>query len=131
MTYKKDFPTRLTKVDALMLDDHWYLSEGDICYFLGEYTAREGFSFSATNDLILNLKKGVDRRGRPGWRYKERAIRVAATAFRDALPQPPEMKALHSFRFHHLPQKTTLVMTTASSGCCKPFIQHHYWTLEN
>ena len=89
MTYKRGFPTLLTKVDATTLNDHCYLTEQDECYFLGEYTARAGFSFGPTNDLISNLKKGVDRRGKPEWRYKERAIQQAATAFRDALPPPP------------------------------------------
>jgi predicted amidophosphoribosyltransferase len=49
--------------------------------FLGEYTARKGFSFSATNQLVLNFKKSVDRRGRPEWQHKERAIREVGQAF--------------------------------------------------
>ena len=60
--------------------------------FLGEYTARQGYTYSPTNDLILNFKKPPDRRGRPEWRYKEQAIQRAATAFRRALgAEPPQM----------------------------------------
>ena len=92
MTYKKDFPTLLTRVDALMLADHWYLTEEDVCYFLGEYTAKKGFTFSATNNLISNLKKGMEKKGLPEWKYKEIAIQHAATALRDALPPPPGIK---------------------------------------
>jgi predicted amidophosphoribosyltransferase len=77
------FPHRLTKIDDLSRPDHSYLSAADDCYFLGEYTARKGYAFSSTNQLILNLKKGMDRRDRPGeWAYKGRAIRTAAEALR-------------------------------------------------
>jgi len=79
------FPRRLTKIDDLSRPDHSYLTSEDECYFLGEYTARKGFGFSSTNHLILNLKKKMDRRGRPEWRYKEQAIQTAAQAFRASL----------------------------------------------
>jgi hypothetical protein len=85
MTSDDTFPNRLTEIDDLTRADHWYLTEDDVCYFLGEYTAREGFAYSATNHLILNFKKGMDRRGRPEWRYKERNIKMAGAAFRRAL----------------------------------------------
>jgi hypothetical protein len=64
----------LTKVDDLLRGDHYYLDEADDCYFLWEYTARAGFAHSTTNNLILNLKKPMDRRGRSEWWYKEQAI---------------------------------------------------------
>jgi hypothetical protein len=76
------FPNRLTEIDDLSRPDHSYLSAADNCYFLGEYTARKGFAFSVTNQLIINLKKGMDRRNRPEWPYKARAIRTAAEALR-------------------------------------------------
>lgn len=74
------FPRRLTKIDELTLGDHSYLASEDRCYFLGEYTARKGFSHSATNNLIINLKKPIDRRRTAQWQWKERAIRDAANA---------------------------------------------------
>jgi hypothetical protein len=76
---------RLTKIDDLTRPDHSYLAAADDCYFLGEYTARKGFAFSTTNQLIFNLKKGVERRGKPEWQYKERAIQTAAAALRASL----------------------------------------------
>ena len=85
MTSGGTFPNRLTEVDDLTRPDHSYLTEDDHCYFIGEYTARQGFAYSATNSLILNFKKTLDRRGRPEWRYKERALQTAAAAFRRAL----------------------------------------------
>jgi hypothetical protein len=85
MTSAGTFPQRLTKIDDLARPDHFYLTPADECYFLGEYTARKGYAFSATNQLILNFKKSMDKRGTAQWRYKERAIDEAAAAFRVAL----------------------------------------------
>lgn len=84
-TSQSTFPSRLTQIDDLTRPDHHYLGAGDQCLFLGEYTARKGFSFSATNQVILNFKKSVDRRGRPEWQHKERAIREVGYAFANAI----------------------------------------------
>lgn len=85
MTSDSIFPRRFTLIDELIRRDHWYLADDDICYFLGEYTAREGYAFSPTNQLIVNFKKPMDRQERPEWYYRQRAILQAATAFRVAL----------------------------------------------
>jgi len=85
MTSNSTFPLRLTQVDELIRPDHGHLTADDTCYFLGEYTARSGYSFSATNSLIINFKKPVDRRGKPEWQYKGNAIRQSAEAFRCAI----------------------------------------------
>lgn len=65
---------RLTAVDEDMLDDHYYLNGDDYCNFIGEYTARKGYSYSDTNQLIANFKKSPKLRGTPQWRYKQQAI---------------------------------------------------------
>lgn len=67
---------RLIKIDELTRPDHTYLKPEDECYYLGEYTARGGFGASPTNDLIINLKKPMDRRDRAEWEYKNRAIKT-------------------------------------------------------
>jgi len=85
MTSAATFPQRLTKIDDLARPDHFYLTPADECYFLGEYTARKGYAFSATNQLILNFKKSMDKRGTAQWRYKEKAIEEAGAAFRASL----------------------------------------------
>jgi hypothetical protein len=85
MTSASTFPLRLTKIDDLTRPDHSYLTAADDCYFLGEYTARKGFAFSTANNLILNFKKSMDRRGTSQWPWKERAIAEAAAALRAAL----------------------------------------------
>jgi hypothetical protein len=69
----------LTKVDDLLREDHFYLDGDDHCYCLREYTARAGFGHSSTNDLIINLKKPMERRDRPAeWRWKSWAIEKCA-----------------------------------------------------
>jgi hypothetical protein len=75
----------LTRVDPLILGDHYYLTADDECYFLREYTARGGFDTSETNQIIQNLKKTPDRRGRQEWFYKERDIKRAASELSAAL----------------------------------------------
>lgn len=79
------FPRNLTEIDPLTSPDHHYLLDSDKCYFLGEYTARKGYAFSDTNGLIINLKKPPDRRGKREWQFKERDIRVAGQALRNAI----------------------------------------------
>jgi hypothetical protein len=68
MTFGSTFPKRLTKLDELTRPDHSYLTAEDDCFFLGEYTARGGYSFSDTNQLVLNFKKDMSKRGQPEWK---------------------------------------------------------------
>ena len=82
-------PKRFSEIDEISRPDHHWLTENDRCYFLGEYTARQGYGHSPTNQLIWNYKKTLDRRDRPEWRYKKRAIREAAALFRNALGDDP------------------------------------------
>ncbi len=85
MTSERPFPRRLTKVDELMRCDHAHLSNEDECYFLGEYTARRGYAYSSTNNLISNFKKPMDRLGLPEWPYKQNAIEQAGNALAEAI----------------------------------------------
>lgn len=70
---------RLTAIDASNIDLHARLTPADRCYFLFEYTSGQGYDFSATNNLISNLKK---KPGANGQYYKNQAIqnRPAAAA---------------------------------------------------
>lgn len=85
MTSGAPFPHNLTEIDPLTRPDHTFLEDSDNCFFLGEYTARQGYAYSDTNNLIINLKKPPDRRGRPEWPHKERAIHTAGLALRNAI----------------------------------------------
>lgn len=66
---------RLLFVDDLIRADHFFLATTDTVFFLREYTPRMGFSYSTTNDLILNFKK---KPGTPGQPYKQGAINTLA-----------------------------------------------------
>ena len=46
MTSDVVFPDRFTEIDELTRPDHSWLTDDDRCYFLGEYTARQGYSYS-------------------------------------------------------------------------------------
>lgn len=106
MTSEKPSDRRLTLVDTWDNDSRpYFLREDDTCYFYGEYTPRAKYDRSATNDLISNFKKEMDRKGRPEWRYKEEAINKAGGIFAALLksswlrgatlvPMPPS-KARH------------------------------------
>ena len=76
---------QLQEIDELIRRDHFFIEAEDICYFLREYTARAGFGYGETNQIISNLKKKMDRRGKPDWHYKGDAIRQAARELRDAI----------------------------------------------
>ena len=82
MTSKSTFPQRLTKIDEISSKDHYFLTDDDECYYLGEYSAGKGYTYSKTNELILNLKKSMDRQDRDEWKYKLQAIQTVASALR-------------------------------------------------
>lgn len=75
------FPARFTKIDDLTRADHSYIQPDDECLFLGDYTARKGWAYSATNQLIHNFKMPVRHRGTNRWPHKQRAIRTVAGLF--------------------------------------------------
>lgn len=65
---------RLTQVDESHWADHVHLAHTDVCLFLREYTSGRGFDFSATNQLLANLKKSPLNSARPDYGYKSKAI---------------------------------------------------------
>jgi hypothetical protein len=107
----------LTKIDDLTLPDHYRLDATDECYFVGEYTARAGYSYSATNDLVHNLKKPMDRKDRSEWRYKILAMATASTQLRNSLN--PDYLRVATFIPVPLPEQRTTRSTTTE--CFKFF----------
>lgn len=75
----------LSAIDDLSRPLHYHLTADDRCLFLREYASGQGYQYSDTNSMILNLKKGVDRRGTAEWRYKLKAIKQAGSELRGAL----------------------------------------------
>jgi hypothetical protein len=84
MTYGRPLPDeiRLTAIDESNIDLHVRLTAEDKCYFLFEYTSGQGYDFSATNNLISNLKK---KPGAKGQYYKDQAIGRCAAVLRQTL----------------------------------------------
>jgi hypothetical protein len=81
---------KFSKIDPLSFSDHASLSPDDVCYHLGEYTARRGYSYSAMNQLVLNLKKKPDCSSNE-LRHKRIAINaVASDANRPRRHETPE-----------------------------------------
>jgi hypothetical protein len=73
---------RFQKIEEKNRTDHYYITEGDECLFLYEYTAGMGYAHSETNQLILNLKK---KKGAGGYVWKGRAIASCAAALGPAI----------------------------------------------
>src|SRR5579872_4970093 len=76
----------LVRIDAQMTGIHSALSSTDECYFLWEYMAYGGYDYGIGNELIKNIKKPIDRKGTPEWKWKEFAIREIAVELAAALP---------------------------------------------
>lgn len=71
----------LRRIDPLFYTDHASLQPDDICYFLGEYTAHRGNSFSSVNQVIGDLKIKPHLAGEVELQSKDAAIRGVADAF--------------------------------------------------
>ena len=84
-TSDASWSARFRLIGELERPDHFYLTEADECCFLGEYTARAGFSHSTTNQIITNLKKSLTTRGTGQWQHKEREIARVASAMKAAI----------------------------------------------
>ncbi|MCY4614546.1 MAG: hypothetical protein OXB94_13135 [Nitrospira sp.] len=83
----------LIEIDDLTRPDHPNITPDDRCFFLHDYTSGQGYSYSATNNLILNFKKEPDKKGTSQWKYKLRAIREIASMFREAIPHESLMES--------------------------------------
>ncbi|MDX0113414.1 hypothetical protein GOC07_14220 [Sinorhizobium meliloti] len=77
----------LTQIDDTTRGDHTRLLASDTCYYLFEYTSRKRYDFSATNNLISNLKKKPSTAGSPAYKYKGRAIRECVASLQQVLNQ--------------------------------------------
>jgi hypothetical protein len=98
-----------SKVDRLILQngEHYHLDEGDDCYFFGEYTARRGYNFGETNQLIYNLKKGMERANLPDFVYKASAITTAGDLLRQHLANAANLAALSAATLVPIPPSKT------------------------
>jgi hypothetical protein len=86
MTDSGEMPSRLVELDSLQRCDHVYLDASDECYYIFEYRAGEGYKIPQ-NQLIFNLKKSMDKKGKPEWVHKIRVIREVAQILARTVPQ--------------------------------------------
>lgn len=92
MTTSDDsWSNRLREIGDIERPDHFYLTPEHSCVYFGEYTARMGWSHSATNGIVTNIKKHPSKRGTAEWRYKLGDIErvgelIRASLRQDALP---------------------------------------------
>lgn len=74
---------KLSKIDQLTVGDHYYLSNDDEVWYFAEYSSGKGYVHSPANQLITNLKHGVEFRTEPPsgrWYYKNVAIEKVGRA---------------------------------------------------
>jgi predicted amidophosphoribosyltransferase len=83
-THLTSKPIRFQEIDEGNRSNHTRLLDSDRCLYLYEKTSHRDYSFSATNNLISNLKKPVTSSAGV-LTYKKRAIKTCADAFREAL----------------------------------------------
>lgn len=93
---------KLQLIDESVLPDHYHLRNEDQCYFWGTYVSRQSYNYSPMNQIISNLKKGMNKKGQRDWQYKFQAIKECAylmstLSFNPSLkitfiPMPPSKK---------------------------------------
>lgn len=79
----------MLQIDETTVGEHFDLAAPDLCYYIWEYTARQRYDFSPTNQLISNLKiKPSVIVAKPGRNYyKQQAIDHSASALRTLISQ--------------------------------------------
>jgi len=66
---------KLQKIDDSLIKEHIHLSKSDNCYFFGDYVGKQGYHYSAMNQLIHNFKKPIEKQKNPlEWKYKQDAV---------------------------------------------------------
>ncbi len=68
----------LKELDESLVGDHSKIDIKDDIFYLEDYKSGGTYQGSTGNDLILNLKKGMDKKGTSEWIHKERAIKKVA-----------------------------------------------------
>ncbi|MCY4611747.1 MAG: hypothetical protein OXC38_08635 [Gammaproteobacteria bacterium] len=89
-TSDKSWSTKLREIGEYERSDHSHLRADDHCVYFGEYTptgdsGKPAWSLSKANDILVNLKKPVSRRGTVQWRHKLNAIRLLGQLIRENL----------------------------------------------
>ena len=75
----------LQRIDDLIIKDYYYLDSDDECYFFHVYIANKVYSSNPFNQLIGNFKKSLDRKGKPDFLYKIKAISQIGSILREMI----------------------------------------------
>jgi|24_taG_2_1085349.scaffolds.fasta_scaffold10524_1 hypothetical protein len=73
------------------MHEHSYLDIDDNIYYIEEYVSGNGFAGKG-NNLIINLKKSVDKKGTDQWKHKEKAIIDVALLIAKEMDNPNASK---------------------------------------
>jgi len=76
----------------------------DEVYYAREYISKGGFNASEANQLIMNFKKPVTRRGQRDWYYKEQAVDRFARELAAALKDGTVLAAIPSSKCQSDPE---------------------------
>lgn len=134
MTSDKSWSNKPREISALERPDHVFLEESDKCFYFGDYSPRQGFNHSATNQFVFNLKQPLKFRDSSSWKYKERCIRTGGQLLAQALnkeaadhivivPIPPSKPPEHPeyddrmvrMARHAIPFQTAEILVTNSA----------------
>ena len=113
------FKCRLQHLEKENLGLHHYLDDSDICYYIGEYTKGGGYSYSAINQILLNIKKSpsIENTNPNEYRHKINDMNRVAICLRACIhdanleqditlvPIPPSKTITHpdyDDRMHHI-----------------------------
>lgn len=83
---------KFKEINEEELECHFNLEKGDRIYHLEYYKSGGTYQQNPGNDLILNLKKSVDKKGTTEWSHKQKAILTIAKDIVDELNNPDENK---------------------------------------
>ncbi len=67
-------------------DRPYHLSPEDKCYFLGYRYSWHPELDDELSNILSNFKKGIDRKSKPEWRHRNRAVEVLADKLNQLLP---------------------------------------------
>lgn len=73
----------LQTIDDSNRSDHYYLKPDDECYYLYEFTARQGPAYSPGNQFVFNFKISPIKREEVQYHYKLKAIKDAIEIYRE------------------------------------------------
>ena len=76
------------KINILSESYPTFISDSEKCLYTRDYISGGGFEGEA-NQLILNFKKSLDKKGTAQWQHRDRAVRLFAQEIASIVPDVP------------------------------------------